>query len=191
MIHWPAEQRTHPGQRGQFWLHPSQWLPTSWHHHKQTHLTTLCQAAIHHPQPWHQKLPSGQHPYHTGIQDIHWGWTLVRSQWGTLFTRGDEHSHGVVAYNQGIHGCSLQEAGFGYWGCLPWEWGSDHWSHFGSKGPVHGHSSRSWDHMCYHYLGGGDCLCGSCPHPATSSQGQYGGPRKEGHWGGEKTANLS
>ena len=34
--------------------------------------------------------------------------------------------------------------------------------------------------------GGRDCLCGSCPHPAANSQGQYAGPGNGGYQRGGK-----
>ena len=78
----------------------------------------------------------GQHPYHTTIQDIHWGWHWHPPCWGTPFVRGDEHSHGAAAYNRGIHGHLLQEANFRYWGCLLWEWGLKPLKPFGKQSPI-------------------------------------------------------
>ena len=133
--------------------------------------------------------------------------TLVPSPPSYSIHKGDECGHGAAAYKQGVHGCFAAGSGFQILR-LPfceneaqtteaiWKWRPIAWQPFGMPRWCMQHLSerqrpaaqlailRCRGCMLYCYLGGGDHLCGLCLHPATRSEGQYGGPLKGGHQGG-------
>ena len=162
----------HVSWRGQFWLHPSWWLPPSRHHCEQTCLMIPSQASICPLQPWCWKLPRWPvslppcHPRH--LLGLTWAPSLTKcSDYKRRWTEpwGDYLQPGYPSM-------PITESRFQTLKLPLVKMRPKLPKPLRRQGPLHNCNLKSQGYLQSSYQGGKGHLCRLCPHPTTITQQQ-------------------